>query len=74
MIWPVLLEPTGCVIEGGCQGTLRAEVTARGVRAHSARSWRGRNAIHGAERHPRRAAVLPIRASPRWTGSSTTRG
>ena len=32
----VLLEPTGGLIEGGCQGTMRAEITAHGERAHSA--------------------------------------
>lgn len=42
----ILMEPTGGVIEGGCQGTLQADVFARGARAHSARAWRGRNAIH----------------------------
>jgi succinyl-diaminopimelate desuccinylase len=46
----ILLEPTGGVVEGGCQGTLRAEVLASGERAHSARSWMGRNAIHEAGR------------------------
>jgi succinyl-diaminopimelate desuccinylase len=46
----VLLEPTAVGIEGGCNGTLRAEIVTRGVAAHSARWWRGRNAIHEAGR------------------------
>ncbi|GAA3231268.1 succinyl-diaminopimelate desuccinylase [Actinocorallia longicatena] len=43
----VLMEPTDNGVEGGCQGALTVEVTARGARAHSARSWMGENAIHG---------------------------
>jgi succinyl-diaminopimelate desuccinylase len=45
----ILMEPTNGVVEAGCQGTLRAVVTVPGVRAHSARSWLGRNAIHAAD-------------------------
>lgn len=42
----VLMEPTAVRVEAGCQGTLRAAVTVTGVRAHTARAWMGRNAIH----------------------------
>lgn len=44
----VLMEPTNARVEGGCQGTLRVDVVTTGVAAHSARSWRGHNAIHDA--------------------------
>jgi succinyl-diaminopimelate desuccinylase len=44
----VLLEPSNGSVEGGCNGTMRIEVTARGIAAHSARSWMGHNAIHEA--------------------------
>jgi succinyl-diaminopimelate desuccinylase len=44
----ILMEPSNAEVEAGCQGTLRVEVRTAGERAHSARSWRGVNAIHGA--------------------------
>ena len=44
----ILMEPTDGEVEAGCQGTMRAVITTHGHRAHSARSWLGKNAIHAA--------------------------
>ncbi|MGV1007744.1 MAG: succinyl-diaminopimelate desuccinylase [Dermatophilaceae bacterium] len=65
----VLLEPTSGTVEGGCKGTLRAQVLTHGKAAHSARPWMGHNAIHDAgeviqrlvEYLPRRPVVDGLR-------------
>lgn len=57
----ILMEPSNAGVEAGCQGTLRVEVVTRGERAHSARSWRGVNAIHGANEVLTRLAAYEAR-------------
>jgi succinyl-diaminopimelate desuccinylase len=57
----ILLEPTNGIVEGGCQGTMRAKITVTGQRSHSARSWLGRNAIHLSVPVLQRLADYPAR-------------
>lgn len=42
----ILGEPTDGEVEAGCQGALRFRATLHGARAHLARAWMGRNAVH----------------------------
>jgi succinyl-diaminopimelate desuccinylase len=44
----IALEPTDCVVQVGCVGSVHATITFRGRSAHSARPWQGENAVHRA--------------------------
>ncbi|MFM9370646.1 succinyl-diaminopimelate desuccinylase [Streptomyces sp. Da 82-17] len=57
----ILMEPSGGLVEGGCQGFLTADVTVRGRRAHTARAWQGVNAAHRAAEVLRRLDAYTAR-------------
>jgi succinyl-diaminopimelate desuccinylase len=63
----VIAEPTGGIVEGGCQGVLRATVTLAGRAAHVARPWMGVNALHRLGGLLERVRVAAMR-SPTITG------
>jgi len=58
----IVCEPTNGTVEAGCQGVLKVEIAMAGDRAHVARPWAGRNALH------RLAPVLTAVAD--WPGRS----
>ena len=59
----VLLEPTSLKAEMGCVGSLNAEVTVRGKRAHSARPWLGVNAVGRAAPWLAEVTQFPVTAT-----------
>ncbi|RZQ62693.1 succinyl-diaminopimelate desuccinylase [Amycolatopsis suaedae] len=69
----VVGEPTNAVIEAGCQGTMRVELRITGQRAHTARAWRGSNAIHGLAEPLRRLAEYTPR-TPKIDGLTYREG